>query len=67
VDVLAFAATPGGDWDLLLYCPFDVEGAVLRTTPVEEGVAARTLEEGAALAGAESCRGVKVWFYRCCW
>jgi hypothetical protein len=67
VDVFnAFAATPGGDWDLLLSCPFDVEGAVLRT-PVEEGVAARTLEEGAALAGAGSCRGVKVLFRRCCW
>jgi hypothetical protein len=65
VDVLAFAATPG-DWDLLLSCPFDVEGAVLRTTPVEEGVATRTLEEGAALAGARSCRGVKVLFHRCC-
>jgi hypothetical protein len=32
---IAFAATPGGVWDLLLSCPFDVEGAVLRTTPVE--------------------------------
>jgi hypothetical protein len=48
---IAFAATPGGIWDLMLSCPFDVEGAVLRTTPVEGGVAARTLEEGAALAG----------------
>jgi hypothetical protein len=67
VDVLAFAATPGGDWDLLLSCPFDVEGAVLRTTPVEEGVAARTLEGGAALAGTGSYCGVKVLFRRCCW
>jgi hypothetical protein len=67
VDVLAFAATPGGDWDLLLSCPFDVEGAMLRTTPVEEGVAAHTLEEGAALAGAGSCHGMKVLFRRCCW
>jgi hypothetical protein len=49
---IAFAATPGGVWDLLLSCPFDVEGAVLCTTPVEGGVAARTLEEGAALVGA---------------
>jgi hypothetical protein len=62
MDVSAFDATPGGDWDLLLSCPFDVEGAVLHTTPVEEGVAARTLEEGAALDGAGSCRGVKVLF-----
>jgi hypothetical protein len=67
VDVLAFAATPGGVWDLLLSCPFDVEGAVRRPTPVEEGVAARTLEEGAALAGAGSYRGVKVLFRRSCW
>jgi hypothetical protein len=67
VDVLAFAATLGGDWDLLLSCPFDVEGAVQRTTPVEEGVAGRMLEDGAALAGAGSCRGVKVLFRRCCW
>ena len=59
----AFATTPGGVWDLLLSCPRDVEGAVLRTTPVEGG----TLEEGAALAGAGSCRGVKVLFRRCCW
>jgi hypothetical protein len=67
VDVLAFAATPGGDWGLLLSCPFDVEGAVLRTTTVEEGVAARTLEEGAALAGTGSCRGMKVLFCRYYW
>jgi hypothetical protein len=67
VDVLAFAATPGGDWDLLLSCPFDVEGAVLRTTPVEEGVAARTLKGGAALPGAGSFGGVKVLFCCCCW
>jgi hypothetical protein len=67
VEVLAFAATPGGVWDLLLSCPFDVEGAVLRITPVEGGVAARTLEEGAALAGAGSCRGMKVLFRCYCW
>jgi hypothetical protein len=65
--LIAFAATPGGIWDFLLSCPFDVEGAVLRTTPVEEGVDARTLEEGAALVGAGSYRGVKVLFRRCCW
>jgi hypothetical protein len=67
VEVLAFAATPGGVWDLLLSCPFDVEGAVLRTTLVEEGVAVCMLEEGAALVGAGSCRGVKVLFRSCCW
>jgi hypothetical protein len=70
VDVLgtiAFAATPGGVWDLLLSCPFDAEGAVLRTTPVEVGVAARALEEGTALASAGSCRAVKVLFRRYCW
>jgi hypothetical protein len=67
MDVLAFAATPEGDWDLLLSCPFDVEGAVLRTTPVEEGVAAHTLEEGATLADAGSCRSVKVLFHCYCW
>jgi hypothetical protein len=67
VEVLAFATTPGGVWDLLLSCPFDVEGVVLRTTPVEGGVAARKLEEGAALGGAESCRGVKVLFHHSCW
>jgi hypothetical protein len=65
--IIAFAATPGGIWDLLLSCPFDVEGAVLRTTPVEEVVATCTLEEGAALAGAGSYRGVKVLFRYCCW
>jgi hypothetical protein len=64
---IAFAATLGGIWDLLLSCPFDVEGVVLRTTPVEGGVAARTLEEGAALAGVGSYRGVKVLFHRCYW
>jgi hypothetical protein len=64
---IAFAATPGGVWDLLLSCAFDVESAVLRTTPVEEGVAARTLEEGAALAGAGNFHGMKVLFRRCCW
>jgi hypothetical protein len=64
---IAFAATPRGVWDLLLSCPFDVEGAVLRTTLVEEGVAARTLEEDAALAGAGSCCGVKVLFRHCFW
>jgi hypothetical protein len=53
--------------DLLLSCPFDVEGAVLCTTLVEGGVAARTLEEGATLAGAGSYRGVKVLFRRCYW
>jgi hypothetical protein len=63
---IAFAATPGV-WDLLLSCPFDVEGAVLRTTPVEGGVAAHTLKEGAALAGAGTYHGVKVFFRRCCW
>jgi hypothetical protein len=65
VEVLAFAATPGGICDLLLSCPFDVEGAVLRITPMEGGVAARKLEEGTALAGARSCSGV-VLFCRCC-
>jgi hypothetical protein len=67
LDTIAFVATPGGVWDLLLSFPFDVEGAVLHTTPVEGGVAARKLEEGAALAGTGSCRGVKVLFRRCCW
>jgi hypothetical protein len=65
--IIAFAATPGGVSDLLLSCPFDVEGAVLRTTPVEEGMAVCTLEEGAALAGTGSCRGMKVLFRCCCW
>jgi hypothetical protein len=64
---IAFAATRGGVLDLLLSCPFDVEGAVLRTTLVEDGVAARTLEEGAALASVGSCHGVKVLFRRCYW
>jgi hypothetical protein len=64
---IAFAATPGGVWDLLLSFPFEVEGAVLCTTPVEGGVAARTLEEGATLASARSCRGVKLSFRHCWW
>jgi hypothetical protein len=42
---IAFAATPGGVWDLLLSCPFDVEGAVLCTTPVE-GSVCRTYARG---------------------
>jgi hypothetical protein len=67
VGTIAFAATLVGVWDLLLSCPFDFEGALLRTTSVEGSVAARTLEEGTALAGAGSCRGVKVLFRRCCW
>jgi hypothetical protein len=49
---IAFAATLGGIRDLLLSCPFDVDGAVLHTTPVEGGVAARKLVVDAALAGA---------------
>ena len=67
VAAAVFAATAGGVWDLLLSWPLEVDGAVLRTTPVEGGVGARTLVEGVALAGAEGCRGGKALFRRCCW
>jgi len=62
-----FAATAGDVWDLLLSWPLDVDGVVLRTTPVEGGVGARVLAEGAALASAESSHGVKALLLRCCW
>jgi len=62
-----FAAIAGDVWDLLLSWPLDVDGAVQRTTPVEGGVGARVLAEGAALASAGSSHGVKALLLRCCW
>jgi hypothetical protein len=55
VVVAGFAATPEGTKDLLLSCPCDDEGAVLRVLRVplvEEDVDVRTPEEDDALAGA---------------
>ena len=66
VVVAGFAATPEGTKDLLLLCPCDAEGAVLRVPLVEEeGVDVRTPEEDDALASAGGCRGVKVLLLRC--
>jgi hypothetical protein len=65
VVVVGFDATPEGTKDLLLSCPYDVEGAVLRVSLVEEGVDVRTPEEDDALAGAGGYRGAKVLLLRC--
>jgi hypothetical protein len=65
VVVAGFAVTPEGTKDLLLSCPCDAEGAVLRVPLVEEGVDVRTPKEDDALAGAGGCRGAKVLLLRC--
>jgi hypothetical protein len=59
-----FVVTPEGTKDLLLLCPYDVEGVVLRVSLVEEGVDVRTPEEDDALASADGCHGVKVLLLR---
>jgi hypothetical protein len=56
--------TPEGMKDLLLLCPYDVEGVVLRVPLVEEGVDVLTPKEDDALAGANGCHGVKVLLLR---
>jgi hypothetical protein len=65
VVVAGFAATPEGTKDLLLSCPYDVEGAMLCVLLVEEGVDVRTPEEDDALACTGGCRGTKVLLLRC--
>jgi hypothetical protein len=65
VVVAGFAATPEGTKDLLLSCPCDAEGVVLRVLLVEEGVDVCTPEEDDALASAGGCRGMKVLLLRC--
>jgi hypothetical protein len=65
VVVAGFAATPEGTKDLLLSCPYDAEGAVLRVPLVEEDVDVRMPEEDDALAGAGGWCGAKVLLLRC--
>jgi hypothetical protein len=65
VVVAGFAATLEGTKDLLLSCPYDAEGAVLRVPLVEEDVDIRTPEEDDALADAGGWCGAKVLLLRC--
>ena len=65
VVVEGFSATPEGTKDLLLSCPCDTEGAVLRVPLVEEDVDVRTPEDDDALAGAGGWRGAKVLLLHC--
>jgi hypothetical protein len=65
VVVAGFAATPEGTKDLLLSCPYDAEGAVLRLPLVEEDVDVRTLEDYDAWAGAGGWCGAKVLLLHC--
>jgi hypothetical protein len=65
VVIAGFAATPEGTKDLLLSCPCDAEGAVLRVPLVAEDVDVRMPEEDDALAGASGWCGVKVLLLRC--
>jgi hypothetical protein len=59
------AVTYKGTKDLLLSCPCDAEGAVLRVPLVEEGVDVCTPKEDDALAGVYGCRGTKVLLLHC--
>jgi hypothetical protein len=65
VVVAGFAATPEGTKDLLLPCPYDAEGVVLRVPLVEEDVDVHTPEEDDSLAGAGGWCGVKVLLLHC--
>ena len=65
VVLAGFAATPEGTNDLLLSCPCDADGAVLRVPLVEEDVDVHTSKEDDALAGAGGWRGAKVLLLRC--
>jgi hypothetical protein len=65
VIIAGFAATPEGTKDLLLSCPCDAEGAVLRVPLVEEDVDVCTPKEDDALASAGGWRGMKVLILRC--
>ena len=63
--VAGFAATPEGTKDLLLSCPCDAEGAMLRVLLVEEDVDVRMPEEDDTLAGTDGWCGAKVLLLRC--
>jgi hypothetical protein len=65
VVIAGFAATPEGTKDLLLSCPSDADGAVLRVPLVAKDVDVRTPEEDDALVGAGGWRGTKVLVLRC--
>jgi hypothetical protein len=65
VVAIGFAVTPEGTKDLLLSCPCDAEGAVVRVPLVEEGVDVSTPEEDDTLARADGCCGTKVMLLRC--
>jgi hypothetical protein len=65
VVVAGFAATPEGTKDLLLSCPSDAKGVVLRVPLVAEDVDVRMPEEDDALAGAGGWRGAEVLLLRC--
>jgi hypothetical protein len=65
VVIVGFAATPEGTKDLLLSCPCDAEGAVLRVPLVAEDVDVHMPEEDDVLAGTGGWRGVKVLLLRC--
>ena len=64
VVVAGFAATPEGTKDLLLSCPCDAEGAVLRVPLLEEDVDVHKPKEDDALAGASGRRGATVLLLR---
>jgi hypothetical protein len=65
VVIAGFAATLEGTKNLLLSCPCDAKGVVLRVPLVEEDVEVRTPEEDDALAGVSGWCGAKVLLLRC--
>lgn len=66
VGTTIFVVTFEGTMDLLLSCPCDVEGAMLRASLVVESVVVRTLEEDDTLVGIGGCRGAKVLLLHYC-
>jgi hypothetical protein len=50
---------------LLLSCPYDIEGAVLRVPLVVEAVDVHTLEEDDTFAGALGYHGMKMLLLHC--
>jgi hypothetical protein len=65
VGATGFAATPKGTKDLLLSCPYDIEGAVLLVPLVVEAVDVHTLEEDDTFAGALGYHGMKMLLLHC--
>jgi hypothetical protein len=63
--VAGFATTPEGTKDLLLSCPYDADGAVLRVPLLEEDVDVRMPEEDDTLVGTGGWCGAKVLLLRC--